>query len=162
VRLSPELTGGGEEFSIQILAAPQTAEWLLVVLLLRTVIFPISYASGTPGGIFAPQLAFGALLGLLYGFAVGMLMPQLHLEGGRYAVSGMAALLTATVRAPLTGLALVVEMTGNYPLTLMALLTSVVADVTATLLAGKPVYETLLARTIALEGHPDDQHAASR
>jgi len=150
VALVPQLTGGGEEFSVAILAAPPTVGWLVVLLLLRTPIFTVSYASGTPGGIFAPQLAFGALFGLLYAAALGQVAPELHIEGGRYAVAGMAALLTATVRAPLTGLALVLEMTGNFPLTSMALLGSVVADVTATLLAGQPVYETLLQRTIAL------------
>ena len=152
VRLVPDLTGGGEVLCVQLLDAPQTLAWVCLLLLLRTPIFAVNYASGTPGGIFAPQLAFGALLGMLYAAGVGLVAPELELDAGRYAVVGMVALLTATVRAPLTGLALVVEMTGNYPLIPMALIASVAADVTATVLGGQPIYETLLARTLALDG----------
>lgn len=160
VRLVPDLTGGGELLCVELLEAPRAVLWLGMLLLLRTPIFTISYASGTPGGIFAPQLAFGALLGLLYAAAIGMVAPELEIEAGRYAVVGMAALLTATVRAPLTGLALVVEMTGNYPLIPMALLASVIADGTATVLGGRPIYETLLQRTLALAGGSGQAAAA--
>lgn len=147
----PELTGGGEELVIRLLATPQHVGILLLILLARVLIFNASYAVGAPGGIFAPQLAFGALLGLLYAAAVEALVPGLVAEPGRYAVAGMVALLAATVRAPLTALALVIEMTGSYPLLLMALLAAVVADLTASAAGGSPIYETLLARTLRQE-----------
>lgn len=152
VALVPELTGGGEVLCVQILGTPQTAARVGILLLLRTPIFTVSYASGTPGGIFAPQLALGALLGLLYGAGVEWLVPELEIQGGGFAVVGMVALLTATVRAPLTGLALVAEMTGNYALIPMSLIASIVADITASVLGGRPIYETLLERTLALDG----------
>ena len=83
---------------------------------MRTVVFTISYSSGTPGGIFTPLVAFGAMGGLLFAGCVELLVPGLKLDPGKFAVAGMAALLTATVRAPLTSLALVVEMTGDFQL----------------------------------------------
>ena len=148
----PQLTGGGEDLVIRLLTTAEGLGTLLLVLLGRVLVFNASYAVGTPGGIFAPQLAFGALLGLLYAGAVDAIVPGLITEPGRYAVAGMAALLTATVRAPLTALALVVEMTGSYPLLLMTLLSAVVADLTASAAGGRPIYEALLERTLRLEG----------
>ncbi|MCC6641128.1 MAG: H(+)/Cl(-) exchange transporter ClcA [Deltaproteobacteria bacterium] len=146
----PDLTGGGEELVIRLLTTPQAMRALLVVLVARLLVFGASYAAGTPGGIFAPQLAFGALLGLLYAGSVDAIAPGAAAEPGRFAVAGMAALLTATVRAPLTALALVVEMTGSYPLLLMVLLAVVVADLTANAAGGRPIYETLLERTLRI------------
>lgn len=146
----PEVTGGGENLVLRLLEAPRGLGALLLLLLARVFVFNASYAMATPGGIFAPQLAFGALLGLLYAGAVDALAPGVIGEPGRYAVAGMAALLTATVRAPLTALALVVEMTGSYPLVLMVLLCAVVADLTAMAARGRPIYELLLARTLRL------------
>jgi CIC family chloride channel protein len=145
-----DVTGGGEALTVRLLEAPPGLALLGVLLLARTVSFNVSYATGTPGGLFAPQLAFGTMLGLLFVGAVRLVAPDLGVEPGRFAVAGMAALLTATVRAPLTGLALVVEMTGNYPLLLMALLASVVADSTASALGGRPIYEVLLDRALDL------------
>ena len=146
----PDLTGGGESLSIRLLESPRTLGALALLLVARTAIFHASYSGGTPGGIFAPQLAFGVLLGLLFAHGALALFPALGLEPGRFAVAGMAALLTATVRAPLTGLALVVEMTGNFSLLPMALVASLVADVTADALGGRPIYEVLLERALAL------------
>lgn len=147
----PDVTGGGEALVVRLLEAPRGLGLLLLLLLARGLVFNAAYATGTPGGIFAPQLAFGALLGLLYAGSVEVIAPGLIDEPGRYAVAGMAALLTATVRAPLTALALVVEMTGSYPLILMALLSVVVADLAATAVRGRPIYEVLLERTLRLD-----------
>lgn len=146
----PDVTGGGESLSIRLLESPRSLGALAFLLLARTLLFNASYSGGTPGGIFAPQLAFGVLLGLLFADGVASLAPALGLEPGRFAVAGMAALLTATVRAPLTGLALVVEMTGNFSLLPMALVASLVADVTAETLGGRPIYEVLLERALAI------------
>ncbi|CAG0953937.1 H(+)/Cl(-) exchange transporter ClcA [Myxococcaceae bacterium] len=151
----PDVTGGGELLAVRLFEEPLAVGMLAALLVARTLLFGLSYAGGTPGGIFAPQLAFGALLGLLFSHALHAVAPDLDLESGRFAVAGMAALLTATVRAPLTGLALVVEMTGNHALIPMLLIVSVVADVTADALGGRPIYQSLLQRTLELRGsHP--------
>ena len=60
-----DATGGGEDLSVKLLAAPPALRLLAILLVVRFVLFQVSYASGVPGGIFAPQLAFGAILGLL-------------------------------------------------------------------------------------------------
>jgi len=77
------------------------------------------------------------------------LFPAYHLDAGTFAIAGMGALLAASVRAPLTGIVLVLEMTDNYQLILPMIITCLGATLLAQFLGGKPLYSTILARTLA-------------
>ncbi|MFU0891480.1 chloride channel protein, partial [Kluyvera sichuanensis] len=107
------------------------------------------FSSGAPGGIFAPMLALGTLLGTAFGMAAMHLFPAYNLEAGTFAIAGMGALLAASVRAPLTGIVLVLEMTDNYQLILPMIITGLGATLLAQFLGGQPLYATILARTLA-------------
>ena len=85
---------------------------------LRFLLTMGSYGTGAAGGIFAPLLVLGALLGLGIGELGREWFPLVAPEPLTVAVAGMAAYFTAIVRAPLTGIVLIVEMTGNYSLIL--------------------------------------------
>jgi len=78
-------------------------------------------------------------------------MPQLNLSPVAFAVVGMAALFSASVRAPLTGIVLTVEMTGRGDLTLALLGASLMAMVVAMLLNSEPIYQTLKRRMLERE-----------
>ncbi|HKD20054.1 MAG TPA: H(+)/Cl(-) exchange transporter ClcA [Thermoanaerobaculia bacterium] len=147
--IAPPFTGGGEDLAHRLIAAPPAAGLLAVLLVGRFVLFDASYSTGVPGGIFAPQLALGACAGLLAVVAGAKLAPTHPFSMVLWAIAGMAALLAATVRAPLTGIALVIEMTGCFPAGLMALLAAIAADVTARVLGGRPIYELILEREVA-------------
>ena len=144
--LVPPAVGGGEDLAQRLIAAPPAAGLLAILLAARFVLFDASYATGTPGGIFAPQLALGACAGLLAAAFLARFTPGHASSPVLWALAGMTALLASTVRAPLTGLALVIEMTGCFHAGLMALLAAIVADLTARTLGGRPIYETLLER----------------
>ncbi len=143
-----DATGGGELLAERLINTGAPVSLLALLLVVRTLLFVVNYATGTPGGIFAPQLAFGAILGLLFAAMVEALAPGLIDEPMRFAVAGMAALLTATVRAPLTGMILVVEMTGSVELMFMMLIASLTAAATARLLGGRPIYRQMLDRLV--------------
>jgi H+/Cl- antiporter ClcA len=145
----PPLTGGGEDLAQRMVAAAPAAGLLAVLLVGRFVLFNASYSTGVPGGIFAPQLALGACAGLLAVVCGAKLAPAHDFSIVLWSIAGMAALLTATVRAPLTGVALVIELTGCLPAGLMALLAAVTAAFTARTLGGRPIYETILEREVA-------------
>ena len=66
-----------------------------------------------PGGIFAPLLTLGVILGMSFGIIAQHVFPDIILHPGIFAVAGMAGIFASTVRAPLTGLMLAVEMTSN-------------------------------------------------
>lgn len=108
----------------------------------------LSYASGAPGGIFAPMLALGTLLGMGFGELAQAALPQLVEAPGVFAVAGMGALFAATVRAPLTGMMLAVELTAGYDQILPLMLTCVPATILAHWLGGRPLYTVLLERTL--------------
>jgi CIC family chloride channel protein len=130
--------------------------WAIVpFLLLRFTLTLGSYALGTPGGIFAPLLVLGALLGTGMGEVSQNLFPALSINPEALAVVGMAALFTGVVRAPLTGIVLIVEMTGNYGQMLALMLACFSAFAVAEGFKLPPIYDALLARDLR-RSPPDD------
>jgi CIC family chloride channel protein len=150
VWLFPNTIGGGYDVmpkAFHNTFAPMT---LLILFAARFGTTAFSYGSGAPGGIFAPMLALGTLFGLWFGHFTHELFPDHVLHPGIFAVAGMAALFSATVRAPLTGIVLTIEMTLNYSQILPLILTCMSATIVAQALGGKPIYTVLLHRTLKL------------
>ncbi len=145
---APGIVGGGETISQSALSGSQDIFILPLVLALRFGLGSASYAAGTPGGLFAPMLALGALAGLFFGVICGLLLPGLDIQPQAFAVVGMTALFTAAVRAPLTGMVLVTEMTGSAVLLLPMLAACFTAMLAPTLLGEAPIYEALRDRLL--------------
>ncbi|MFD9339390.1 chloride channel protein [Streptomyces sp. NPDC060028] len=147
--VDPLLTGGGDPLSRRLLAGDgMTVVALVAFLAIRFVAGPLSYAAATPGGLFAPLLALGALWGTLAHALASPLLPA-HASGpAAWAVVGMAALFTGVVRAPLTGVVLVVEMTGAAVLMVPLLTACFAATVTADWLVSEPLYDSLRRRIL--------------
>jgi CIC family chloride channel protein len=141
--------GGGSELIPQAVHGVFPFTLLLIIFLVRLVTTLLCFGSGAPGGIFAPMLALGTLLGTAFGVVMSDLFPFYHLEAGTFAIAGMGALFAASVRAPLTGIVLVLEMTDNYQLILPMVITCLGATLLAQFLGGKPLYSSILARTLA-------------
>jgi len=144
----PELTGGGVELIPDATTGEYGITMLFLLFLGRVLTTLLCFGSGAPGGIFAPMLAIGTLLGTFFGSAAQLLFPEIPIEPGTFAIAGMGALFAATVRAPLTGIVLVIEMTDNYQLILPMLITCLGATMLAQLLGGRPIYSQLLERTL--------------
>lgn len=145
----PEIAGGGFTLIPLAVGGHYAIGMLVLLFLARVIMTLLCFCSGAPGGIFAPMLALGTLLGTAFGEASAALFPLYHLDVGTFAVAGMGALLAASVRAPLTGIVLVLEMTDNYQLILPMIITCLGATLLAQFLGGKPLYSTILARTLA-------------
>lgn len=147
---APGLPGGGHDLTQQALNGTAALALLPLIYLLRMGLGAVSYAAGTPGGLFAPLLVLGAQMGFVFGglFDPGGIDPTSHAVS--FAVVGMAALFTAAVRAPLTGIILVTEMTENSRLLLPMLAACFSAMAVATMLREPPIYDSLKQRTLAL------------
>lgn len=138
---------GSGERQVQIILNGDLAMGGIVVLfLIRWILGPLSYAGGTPGGLFAPLLLLGASAGALFSGAAGALMAGSVSTTAAFAMVGMAALFAGVVRAPLTGVLLIVEMTQSVALMVPLLLASVSAVLVATVLGSPPIYDTLRER----------------
>jgi CIC family chloride channel protein len=109
----------------------------------------LSYGCGAPGGIFAPLLVLGALLGLAVGQLAHLCLPGIIVSPVPFAVLGMAAYFAAIVRAPLTGIVLIVEMTNSYEQMLPLLVACFTAYAVADFIMDRPIYEALLERDLA-------------
>jgi CIC family chloride channel protein len=146
--LNSNIIGGGYQTIRFVLDHSLTFSFLLILFVSRLVLTIMSYSTGVPGGIFAPLLALGVVFGMLFGNVMQYLFPALMITPGIFAVAGMAGIFASTVRAPLTGLVLAVEMTANFGLILPLLVTSITASVVTTAIGNKPIYTTLLKRTL--------------
>lgn len=145
---APELVGGGDGLTQYALDGQGTLALLPLLFLLRLGLGALSYAAGTPGGLFAPMLVLGAELGLFFGLLCQAAFPGLGLAPEGFALVGMAAFFTGVVRAPLTGLVLVVEMTGNTAMLMPMLGASFLAMLVPTVLGDPPIYDSLRERTL--------------
>lgn len=160
--IEPEAAGGGFNLIPIAAAGNYTVGMLLFIFITRVITTLLCFGSGAPGGIFAPMLALGTLLGTAFGMASDSLFPAYHLQAGTFAIAGMGALFAASVRAPLTGIVLVLEMTDNYQLILPMIITCLGATLLAQFLGGKPLYSSLLARTLAKQQQKDDEKVAAQ
>jgi chloride channel protein, CIC family len=149
---APGAVGGGHELAENVLRNKISLVAIPILFVVRFGLTVGSYGTGAAGGIFAPLLALGALLGLGVGQLVHNFMPALAAEPGVFAVVGMAAYFTAIVRAPLTGILLITEMTGSYEQMLPLLAASFCAYAVAEYLRDFPIYEALLERDLSRDG----------
>lgn len=147
---APNLVGGGDVITHATLHGGEDIFFLPFVLALRFGLGSASYAAGTPGGLFAPMLALGAMAGLLFGVAAGLIFPGIPVQPYAFALVGMTALFTAAVRAPLTGIVLVTEMSGAVSLLLPMLVACFTAMLTPTLMGSAPIYDSLRQRASRL------------
>jgi CIC family chloride channel protein len=122
----------------------------------------ISYAAETPGGMFAPLLAIGALMGILCGHLFGALFPGLVAEAEVYGIAAMGALFAATFRIPLVAIVLVLEITRSGSLALAMIGSCLAASLAAQALGTKPIYEELLARLLAKRPGSGEEGGAQR
>jgi CIC family chloride channel protein len=111
----PQVFGVGYETIGEVLNRDALGLTLLLALLAAKVILtPLSIGGGFFGGVFAPSLFIGAMLGGAFGQMAARLFPGLGIAPAAFALVGMAAVLAGAVHAPLTAILLLFEMTGDY------------------------------------------------
>ncbi|SFS18206.1 chloride channel protein, CIC family [Granulicella pectinivorans] len=114
---------------------------LLLLALFKIIATTLSFSSGTPGGMFAPTLFVGAMLGASVGQAEHLLFPHLTGSSGSYALVGMGVLFAAFLRAPLTSVFMVLEVSGNYSIILPVILANTIAYLISRSLQPIPIFE---------------------
>jgi chloride channel protein, CIC family len=140
---APDLVGGGDAITERVLTGSVSLAAIPAAFLVRFALGPVSYAAGTPGGLFAPMLVLGAQFGFVCGAVCRALLPYLDVQPEAFAIVGMAAFFAGVVRAPITGIVLATEMTGSVSMLLPMLCACAVAMLTPTLLKDPPIYESL-------------------
>jgi chloride channel protein, CIC family len=145
---APGAVGGGDTITQRALSGGEIGATLLGFFLLRFALGPLSYAAGTPGGLFAPILVLGSQVGLLFGSIFYQWFPAAAANPTTLGIVGMAAFFTAVVRAPVTAIVLVIEMTASFTLLLPMLSACFAAMLIPNLLGDAPIYDSLRERTL--------------
>lgn len=143
---SEGITGGGYTTLVDALSGNIGVDVLLALGACKLVATAMAYSSGGAGGIFAPTLFIGAMLGGAFGALDVELFGHGHSEVGAFALVGMGAVFAGTVRAPITSVLIIIEMTGGYGLTLPLMISNMMAYGLARHLRPAPIYEALLAQ----------------
>jgi CIC family chloride channel protein len=117
------------------------------LLILKLIATSLTLGSGGSGGIFAPSLFMGAMLGAAFGIVVNTLLPEITAAPGAYSLVGMAAVFAAAAHAPITAILILFELTGDYRIILPLMLTVVIATLLARrMLKGESIYTLKLSR----------------
>jgi len=121
--------------------------WLLFVLIfLKPLATSLTLGSGNSGGVFAPGLFTGAVLGGALGKMLEVFLPGASINSGAFAIAGMAAVFAGAARAPFTAILIVFEMTDDYRMIVPLMTTAVTSLVVAERLMRDSIYTLKLSR----------------
>lgn len=142
----PHIYGSGFAFLDQVLQGEAPFYLLVILIFLKPLATSFTLGSGNSGGVFAPSLFTGAMLGGALGYLFQAMFPNLGLEVGAYALVGMAAVFAAAARAPLTAMLIVFEMSNDYRLILPLMAAGMVASSVAQWLQPDSIYTIKLTK----------------
>jgi len=129
--------------------------WYIAFALIFVKIFATAFTlgSGGSGGIFAPSLFMGAMLGCFFGTFVHDLFPSITASPGAYALVAMGGLVAGTTRAPITAIIIVFELTNDYNIILPLMITCIISTILSSKLSRESIYTLkLLLRKINIKG----------
>jgi len=142
----PQMYGVGYPVLERAVAGHYIVLVLLGLLAAKILATSLTMWIGGSGGVFAPSLFMGAMLGSAYGAVAHHLLPGLAAAPGAYGLVGMGALFAATARAPITALIIIFELTGDYRIILPLMFAIVVATALSGALTADTVYTLKLRR----------------
>jgi CIC family chloride channel protein len=132
----PQVLGGGYGWIQEAINGSLPLKLLLLLTLGKIVALSLTVSSGGSGGVFAPSLFVGAMLG-------GAMAKLFHLPSAPLAVVGMAAVFGGAARVPIATMLMVVEMTGGYHMLVPAALSVVLSYLTQVTLSEHLKYRSL-------------------
>ena len=129
---------------------------LFILIFLKIAATSLTLGSGNSGGIFAPSLFMGAMLGGTFGHIANLYFPEMTASPGAYALVGMAALVGGTTHAPMTAILIIFEMTNDYRIILPLMVAVTISTLVSRRLFQHSIYTIkLAARGIFLKGGKD-------
>lgn len=151
----PQIMGVGYETVNEALANNLPLHMAAVLLGAKLLATSICIGSGMSGGIFAPSLFLGAVLGTLVGLGAGVVWPAHDLHPAFFALAGMGAVVSGTTLAPITAIVTIFELTLHYQIILPLMVACITATLIVRLLFGVSAYELKLLRngTDIVRGH---------
>ena len=152
----PQMYGVGYPVLGQAVAGGYAVGFLLVLLVGKIVACSLTIGIGGSGGVFAPSLFCGAMLGAAFGQVAQLVAPESVGSVGAYALVGMGTVFAGSARAPITAVVMMFELTGEYEIILPLMLAIVLATGISHLVSRDTIYtRKLLRRGIDLDEPAD-------
>ncbi len=124
----------------------------LILIFMKIIATSLTLGSGGSGGIFAPSLFMGAMLGYFFGTFVHAYFPDITASPGAYALVAMGGLVAGTTRAPITAIIIVFELTNDYHIILPLMITCIMSMILSSKLSRESIYTLkLVLRNIGLK-----------
>src|SRR5277367_5342121 len=123
----PQVMGAGYAIVDQAMHGQFVWQLLLLLAGLKLLATGFSFLSGTPGGMFAPTLFIGAMLGGAVGSIEHHFFPALTATIGTFALVGIGTLFAGFLRTPITSVFMVIELSGNYTAILPVIISTMIA-----------------------------------
>lgn len=144
--ISMEILADGYSGITHAVAGSLDLPLVTMLIFLKIVATSLTLGSGNSGGIFAPSLFIGAMLGQAFGGVMSILFPEVTAPAGAYALVGMAAMVSGATHATITAILIIFEMTSDYRIILPLMAASVMATFVAHRLSPQSIYTLKLFR----------------
>ena len=131
--------------------------FMAFVLFLKVFASSATNGGGGCGGIFAPSLFLGCVVGFVFAHTLNQLLPGDQLPEENFALMGMAGMMAAVMHSPLTAVFLIAELTGGFDLFLPLMLVTISAYFTIMLFEKHSIYSMRLAQKGELLTHHKDK-----
>ncbi len=152
----PEMMGVGYESINSALHGNTIWYMAIVFLFVKLLATSLTLGSGGSGGIFAPSLFLGAMLGVFFGGLVHSYFPDISSGPGAYALVAMGGLISATTYAPITAIVIVFELTNDYHIILPLMITCIISTIISLKLSRESIYtKKLVNRNILVKNGAD-------
>jgi len=142
----PQIFGVGYEVIESSVNGELALGVIIALVFLKILATSVTLGSGGSGGIFAPSLFIGALLGEGFGKLAYLIFPGTIIPPGAFALVGMAAVFAGTAHAPISAILLLFEMTGNYEILPPLMISCVISAILVRWISKNSIYTMKLVR----------------
>lgn len=142
----PQMYGVGYPVLARAVNGGYLLAFVLLLLVGKIVATSLTLGIGGSGGVFAPSLFIGAMLGETIGLLLHQAAPQLAPTPGAYALVGMGAVFAGAARTPITAVIMMFELTGEYHIILPLMLAIALAAGISKLISRDTIYTRKLLR----------------
>jgi CIC family chloride channel protein len=139
----PQVLGAGYDVMDQSMHGRYVWQFLAILAIAKMVATCFSFSSGMPGGMFAPTLFIGAMLGGAIGGIEHHFVPSFTGSVGAYALVGMGTLFAGFLRVPMTSVFMVLEVSGNYSIILPVIVANSIAYLISRTFQPVPIFDLL-------------------
>ncbi len=146
----PQVLGGGYDWIQAALDGRMAMHLMLLLVFAKIAATSLTIGSGGSGGVFAPSLFIGAMLGGFYGLLCGNIFDTWPLHPSAFILVGMGGFFAGVAKVPIASLIMVAEMTGGYSLIVPLMIVSTISYL---LLGDGSIYEKQVPARIDSPSH---------